>query len=231
MTRTPTRTVAALTLLAGLLLVGGAGTATADDGAQLTVTNATVDQNETSTLQLALSRAPAGLSGYEVTLTLSDSGVAEIRDASYPDSFQLTTDADIAGGGQRVTLEAAITDTPPGATDVTLATVNVTGTGGGTTAVRVTDAQVDADNGSQVAPAYSPGSVAVEPLSNNGADTGNGDETDSDAPEPEDAASSDPADDPGGDESTTTEAAGPGFGVVVAFAALLTVALLARRRH
>ncbi|RXK50133.1 PGF-CTERM sorting domain-containing protein [Halorientalis pallida] len=230
MTRTPTRTVAALALLAGLLLVGGAGTATADDGAQLTVTNATVDENETSTLRLALSRAPAGLSGYEVTLVLSESGVAEITNASYPDTFQLTTEPAITGDGQRVTLEAAVTDTPPGATNVTLATVEVTGTGGGTTAVRVTDAQVDADNGSRVAPAYSAGSVAVEPLSNDGGGTQNGDETGDDSPEGSSPAA--PADDPGSDESSTpTGAAGPGFGVIVALAALLAVALLARRRR
>ncbi|WP_424016797.1 PGF-CTERM sorting domain-containing protein [Halorientalis pallida] len=225
---TRTQTVAALALLAGLLLVGGTGTATADDGAQLTVTNATVEDNETSTLRLALSRAPAGLSGYEVTLELSEGGVAEITNASYPDAFRLSTDPAIAGDSQRVTLEAAVTDTPPGATNVTLATVEVTGTGGGTTAVRVTDAQVDADNGSRVAPAYSPGSVAVEPLSNDGGGTASGDETDGEDA-PADSSPADPADDPGGDGSTT-EAAGPGFGVVVAFAALLAVALLARRR-
>jgi PGF-CTERM protein len=223
--------VAALTLLAGLLLVGGVGTATADDGAQLTVTNATVEENETSTLRLALSRAPAGLSGYEVTLELSESGVAEITNASYPDSFQLTTDPEITGDGQRVTLEAAVTDTAPGATNVTLATVEVTGTGGGTTAVRVTDAQVDADNGSRVAPAYSPGSVAVEPLSNDGGGTGSGDDTDGDD-SPAGSSPANPADDPGGDEpETTTEAAGPGFGVIAALAALLAAALLARRRR
>jgi PGF-CTERM protein len=231
MTRTPTRTVAALALLTGLLLVGGVGTATADDGAQLTVTNATVDENETSTLRLALTRAPAGLSGYQVTLELSDSGVAEIRNASYPDSFQLTTDPAVTGDSQRVTLEAAVTDTPPGATNVTLATVAVTGTGGGTTAVRVTDAQVDADNGSRVAPASSPGSVAVEPLSNDGGGTGNGDEADGDD-SPEGSSPSNPADDPGDDGSgTPTEAAGPGFGVIAALAALLAAALLARRRR
>lgn len=231
MTRTPTRTVAALTLLTGLLLVGGVGTATADDGAQLTVTNATVDENETSTLRLALTRASAGLSGYEVTLALSDSGVAELRNASYPDSFQLTTEPDIASDDQRVTLEAAVTDTPPGATNVTLATVEVTGTGGGTTAVRVTNAQVDADNGSRVAPAYSPGSVAVEPLSNDVGGTASGDETDGDD-DAEESSSANPAADPGGDASTTpTEAAGPGFGFVAALAALLAAALLARRRR
>jgi PGF-CTERM protein len=219
--------VATLALLAGLLLVGGVGTATADDGAQLTVTNATVEENETSTLRLALSRAPAGLSGYEVTLELPEDGVAEVRDARYPDAFQLTTDPAISGDGQRVTLEAAVTDTPPGATNVTLATVEVTGTGGGTTAVRVTDAQVDADNGSRVAPDYSSGSVAVEPLANDGADTGSGD-----GPDGGDSSASNPADDPGGDASPTpTEAAGPGFGVVAALGALLAVALLARRRR
>ena len=222
---TRTQTVATLALLAALLLVGGAGTATADDGAQLTVTNATVADNETKTLRLALSRAPAGLSGYEVTLELPASGVAEITNASYPDAFRLTTDPEIAGDGQRVTLEAAVTDTPPGATNVTLATVAVTGTGGGTTAVRVTDAQVDADNGSRVAPAYGSGSIAVEPLSNEGGRSGNGDGSTVDP-------AGDPADDPGGDDaSSSTTAAGPGFGVVVALAALLAVALLARRRR
>jgi PGF-CTERM protein len=222
---TRTQTVAVLAVLAGLLLVGGVGTATADDGAQLTVTNATVEENETSTLRLALSRAPAGLSGYEVTLELSESGVAEITNASYPDSFQLTTEPEIAADGQRVTLEAAVTDTPPGATNVTLATVEVGGTGGGTTAVRVTDAQVDADNGSRVAPASRSGSVAVEPLSN---DRGGG----SVGGSVTDGASDNPADDPGsGDSPSPTGATGPGFGVIVALTALLAVALLAHRRR
>ncbi|MFB6085103.1 MAG: PGF-CTERM sorting domain-containing protein [Halorientalis sp.] len=222
-----TRTLLVTALaLAGLLLVGGVGTATADDGAQLTVTNATVEENETSRLRLALTRAPAGLSGYEVTLSLSEPGVAEITNASYPDAFQLTTEPRIADDGQRVTLEAAVTDTPPGARNVTLATVTVAGTGGGTTAVRVTDAQIDADDGSRVAPAYDAGSVAVEPLANDGGAGSDGSDGAGNGP------SRDPADDPGGDGSTTpTGAAGPGFGAVVALAALLIAPLLARRRR
>jgi PGF-CTERM protein len=216
-----TTSIIAFALLTSLLLVGGAGTTTADDGAQLIITNATVDENETSTLRLALTHAPAGLSGYEVTLELSDSGVTEIRDASYPDAFQLTTDANIAGDGQRVTLEAAVTDTPPGATNVTLATVNVTGTDAGTTAVHVIDAQIDDDNGSRVTPTQGTGWVDVEPLSNDG--TG-GDGL------PDGSSLSNSVDNPDGSESTTTtEASGPGFGVVVAITALLAVALVARR--
>ncbi|AQL42549.1 hypothetical protein BV210_07420 [Halorientalis sp. IM1011] len=231
MSRTPIRTVAAFTLLAGLLLVGGAGTATADDGAQLTVTNATVEEDETRTLRLALSRAPAGLSGYEVTLELAEDGVAEVRNASYPDAFRLTTDPSVSGDGQRVTLEAAVTDTPPGATNVTLATVEVAGTGGGTTAVRVTDAQVDADNGSRVAPASDPGWVAVEPLASDGGAGSDGSGGADGGGSIGDTAG-DPADDPGsGDSTSPTGTAGPGFGGVVTLVALLTVALLVRRRR
>jgi hypothetical protein len=155
--------------------VAAASTAEDTGGAagaeRLTVSNATVDANETATIEVTLEEAPDGLAGFEVTLELDAPSVANVTGASYPSAYGMTTDPRIGRDGDAVTLEAIDLDdeVEPGATDVTLATVAVTGATSGTTDVEVSDLQIDADDGSRIQPTRMAGFLDVRPLTSGGA--------------------------------------------------------------
>jgi len=210
---------------------GAGGTATQTNDTTLAVTDATLDRTETAQVRVSLDDVPAGLAGYEVTLELRSAGVANVTGASYPDAYRPTTDP-VVEDGRTITLEAAdiAGDIEPGAENVTLATVNVSGVDTGSTRLVVTGFQVDADNGSRVSPALDAGAVTVgdtTPVTETAAATDEPTATDPPAADAStEAAESSPATDPG---TATTIGAGPGFGAVVALIALAGLTLLARR--
>ncbi|QLK25917.1 hypothetical protein HYG81_17860 [Natrinema zhouii] len=200
-------------------------TATAAAESTLVVTDATVEPGTTTTHRIALTDAPDGLAGFEVTLELSGDAT-RVSNASYPDAYGLTTEPITSADGRSVTVEAAdLTDeVTPGATDVTLATVevNATETATGSTTLRVTESQVDADDGSRIEPALESGTLTVGedgPTAASSQDEGDGSEGE---------AAVDGAGPSGSDSSEPV----PGFaaGSAIGAIAVLAAALLARSR-
>jgi hypothetical protein len=118
---------------------------------------------ETATTSVVLTSVPNGLAGYQIDLAIDDRGVARFENASYSDRFGLTTDPIISSNGSTITIEAADLNgqIEPGASDVTLATVQLTGVEGGETQVTVASSQVDADGGGVVEPATEPATLEV----------------------------------------------------------------------
>jgi len=159
-----TETALAVALAALALLGAGAGLATAQaDDPAVRVTDAELSPSGTATVDVVLTSAPNGLSGYNVVLTVDDPDVARIEAASYPDRFGLTTDPEIAESGETVTLEAADMGSTidAGATDVTLATVEVAGDAPGEAELSVEPRQVDANDGDRIRPAARSGALTV----------------------------------------------------------------------
>ena len=93
---------------------------------------------ETTTIPIVLDSAPNGLSGYGITVALSDPSVAEITSVGFPDWAGMKSSSAVPSG--QVVLRAAdlSMQVPVGATNLTLATLTVTGRGTGTTAITVT---------------------------------------------------------------------------------------------
>ncbi|OAQ52726.1 hypothetical protein HTG_10390 [Natrinema mahii] len=214
---------------AGTVSATAAGGSSASSGS-IVVTDATVEPDGTAVHRVALTDAPNGLAGFELSLELSGDA-ATIENASYPDEYRLTTDPVVSDDGESVTVEAVDLDdaVTPGASDVTLATVTVGGTEPGTAALAVTDARLDADGGSRIEPALETGTVTV-------ADGGNGSESagESDDGGSAEAAANDGDDETGtDDEPTSTDSESiPGFagGAALLALAALAAALLARTR-
>lgn len=192
----------------------------------IVVSDATIEADPgtsaAETHRVALTDAPEGLAGFNLTLELASDDVATIANASYPDHFGMTTEPSVGADERTITLEAvdledAITD---GATDVTLAEITVTGHDAGETELRITDVQVDADGGSAVEPSLEAGTVTVtEPAADgSGADSTTDPDPDSDA-----------ADDGEPDDGIADSV--PGFTGSLALAALVaTAAALVVRR-
>ncbi|WP_200530596.1 hypothetical protein [Halorubrum sp. LN27] len=220
---TPARpTVAALAVaLAALALLGaGASLAAAQpDDPAVSVTDAELSQSDTATVDVVLTSAPDGLAGYNLELTVDDPDVARIESASYPDRFDLTTDPEIGESGETVVLEAADmgSTVDAGATDVTLATVEVAGDAPGEAELTVDPQQVDDNEGERLRPASRAGTLTV---------TGSGAASGTESAE---SSSAGPV------EELAGSGDGPSLGVVVLLGALAAVGALsavavARRR-
>lgn len=92
----------------------------------------------TATVPIILASAPNGLSGYNVTVALSDPSIAEISAVAYPDWAALKANPAVPAG--RVALQAVdmSMQVPVGAANVTLATLTVKGKAVGSTGITVT---------------------------------------------------------------------------------------------
>lgn len=152
----------ACALVLGLALAT-IGAATAQEGPTVRVTDASVDPGETTTVRVVLTSAPDGLAGYELVLSVADGETATVAGANYTDAFGLTTDPAVTDDGRTVRLEAADVggNVEGGATDVTMATVELRGESAGRTAVEIRPVQIDADGGTRMTVSSEPGAVVV----------------------------------------------------------------------
>lgn len=190
-----------------VLTVGTLPAATAVDGStaqpasEIVIEDATVTPGEDDSVEIVLSDAPQGLAGFELSLAVESDEIAAFRGGAYPDEYGMTTDPVLEDDERTVTVEAADLDDEitPGATDVTIATIGLTGEAPGTTAVRVTNAQLDADDGDPIEATIVNGSLTVDDESAGDQETADG----------------------GGDRESLD-----GFGVIVGLAAVGCIAIL-----
>mgnify|MGYP000324326988 CR=1 FL=1 len=225
----------ALAALALLGAVAAAGTVTAQsEQPTVAVTDGSTAADGTTTVGVVLTSAPDGLSGYYLDITVENPDVARIDAAGYPDRFGLTSEPEIGSDGTTATLEAADMEDAiePGATDVTLATVQVAGTAPGEVELGIEPRQFDADDGSAFSPRTEAGTVTVTgdgtaPSADGATDTNSdaGTDTTSDgSDETAESVTADGSDDDGSDGGAeSTSGAGPLSPVLV----LLAVGLLA----
>lgn len=224
--------VGVVLLALGTSALTGAAAAQSDSPT-IRVESAAVEPGETATVDVVLTSAPNGLAGYAIDLSVGSSN-ALIQGASYPDTFGLTSSPAVAEDGSAIRLEAADLDDQvrPGATDVVLATVNVSSGMTGEITLSVEPLQLDADGGASVEPASESGTVTVtagDETVSNAADTSATDSSASDeSTVPSDAGDSN-AD--SGPETTSTTFAFPAGGIVLTALAVTLVAVFAARRR
>jgi protocatechuate 3,4-dioxygenase beta subunit len=123
-----------------------------------TVPTVAIESGETApgastSVNLTLSEAPAGLAGYAINLTIEDGSVANFTGASVPGSFG-QSDVEVTQNGDRITITGLdqSNNTVAGDTDVLLASVTVEGSARGETDISVDVVQMDDDNGSAIRP-------------------------------------------------------------------------------
>ena len=92
----------------------------------------------TVSVPIVLSSAPGGISGYRITVSLSDTSVATITSVVFPDWASLKSSSTLPSGQVVLQGVALSQGVPVGATDVTLATLTVKGTATGSTSIVVT---------------------------------------------------------------------------------------------
>ncbi|GGM76398.1 plastocyanin [Halarchaeum rubridurum] len=106
--------------------------------------------NETTTANLTLSEVPDGLSGFEANLTIANASAASFNLSETTTAFALSNATRVDANTIRVRAVDLDNTTTAGDEDVHLASVAIDGEGAALTEVSVTDANVDAENGSAV---------------------------------------------------------------------------------
>jgi len=120
----------------------------------------------TTTATVTVDEAPNGIAGFRLDVGVDDPSVVEVTGGSYPKSFGLVEDPQVADDGSSVTLKASDTDSAiePGATDVVLATVEMASAGDGTTDLTATVQALDADGGAAIDPIVETGQIEAVPV-------------------------------------------------------------------
>jgi len=129
------------------------------------VESAAVRNGSSVELDLTAHTLPAGFSGARVTVEVTEPDVAEITDASYADALGVSADPEISGDGSAITVRAADIENvvEPGAMNTTLATLDVAGSGAGTTDLRVSVEDMDDETGADIDAQERSGILVVGP--------------------------------------------------------------------
>ncbi|AKB29120.1 cell surface protein [Methanosarcina siciliae T4/M] len=127
--------------------------------------SSSVPENESTEINLVASNFPAGLSGYNLTVTLDDPNVAEIVDIEYPSWALITENSTLPGTSiymKTVDLEDSVKE---GAADVVLATLKVSGKEKGSANLSIGVKRLEEDSGDSIEPALLAGTIEVTLLS------------------------------------------------------------------
>ncbi len=188
----------------------------------LTITgDQTTDIGSTSKFNLNLSEAPDGLSGYNITVSLTDASIAKIISIEFPAWASLKSNSSLPGDSVWLKAVDLNNQTVPGATNVILVTLVVRRDNPGNINFSITVGQMDDDNGSAINTNAAPGqagtTVAVSPISTTAAiSTTKPEQTSTSTPVSTLAQTSKPTDTPSQKEIPKTQKRTPGFQIVLA---------------
>lgn len=155
------RTVTLGLLLLAMTVLLTANQATIEAASpNLSVGNASAGVGETVSVPIILSEAPTGLSGFRFNIAVSNPGIATIDAVTIP-SFGIT-DSDITSGSSAMIMAADLSEiVNPGDTNITLASVDITGVAAGSTAISVAIERLDGDDGFGFAATVQAGTFSV----------------------------------------------------------------------
>lgn len=172
--------ILAIVVLAGMIVaapaVGGVGLASAQEASPaLNIGDTNVDPGESANVGVSMSSAPDGLAGYDITLGLENDSVATITNATVNEEFGLSL-VNISEDNTSMTVRLRGLDfdknIEEGATNISLADVEVEGASAGETTLEVQEVtRVDDDSGNPIDINTDSGQITVEAA--DGPDDGN----------------------------------------------------------
>jgi hypothetical protein len=142
--------IALLLISLFLPVAGAAGT--------IQVQNVQVDKiGNTATVNLILDTSPAGVAGYDITVSLSNPSVATITRVSLPSWALLNESTTFPASSVRLRTLDLYEQVDPGATNVPFGTITLKGKAVGSTDVVVTIKNITSDDGNSFTPAVQSG--------------------------------------------------------------------------
>ena len=128
---------------------------------QMTPSSVTVQKSATAEISLVLDDAPSGLAGYDLVIRLSNPGIAEITEITYPSWATLFNTTRNADGSVLISGVDISRQVSPGATAVPLATLKIRGIYGGSSSIALVSVNMDADGGDLITPVLPTGQIIV----------------------------------------------------------------------
>ena len=131
----------------------------------LEVGSVALEQGATGSVDLSLRSAVDGFAGARLTVSVTEPDVAEITGVSYSDATALTREPRISADGAAVELAVADVEkaVEPGATNVTLGSLELEGVGAGTTDLTIQVHRLDDEQGTAVEADTKDGLVVTGP--------------------------------------------------------------------
>ena len=138
----------------------------------LNIDDAVVEEGSTTSANVSMSSAPNGLAGYDITFGLENNSVATITNATIPDEFSYSS-VNISEDNTTMTVRLRALDLKEnieeGATNISLAGVEVEGESAGDTTLEVQNiTRVDDDSGEPINVNTDSGQITVEAADGNG---------------------------------------------------------------
>jgi PGF-CTERM protein len=213
--------------------------------------DATIGKQETATITISLSEAPQGLSGYNITISLINSGVADITNVEFPSWAALSYNSDLPADTVSMSAIDLNDQIGPGAGNIEFGTITVTGVAAGESGIGIAVNRIDDENGTRYTPAIEAGTIIVtgepgEPTVTLTPGGGDGGATATPSPTPVQTAgptgspavttpgetTAPPTTEPdGGETEQPTPTSQPGFGAFLAVAGVLAAVILLAGRN
>ncbi|RCV63254.1 hypothetical protein C5S53_14995 [Methanophagales archaeon] len=153
------------------LLVVSIGTAVASSPV-VDVGDGQIDTiGSTTTVNITLNEAPNGLSGYNLTVSLSKPSIAEIISVSYPSWATLHDNSALPADSIWMKAADLLEQVESGATNINLGALTFRGDEEGTSDILITVTKMDDDNGYPINPSIDPGHLRVGEAECEGTDT------------------------------------------------------------
>jgi PKD repeat protein len=139
---------------------------TKDGGGETTTVSfdplkSTASTGSTTTISLTLDSAPDGLSGYNLTVSLSDPSIAEILSVSFPAWANVHDTSTLPSGSVRMKAADLADGVKSGDTNTLLGTLTIRGDADGTCDIVVTVTKMDDDSGNSINPGTVSGTIEV----------------------------------------------------------------------
>jgi YVTN family beta-propeller protein len=112
-------------------------------------------------VQIMIDEVPAGLSGFNITISVSDPEIAEITAVSFPSWGQLPKNSTLPSSSIWIKTIDLENEVHPGDTNVSLGTITLTGKMEGTSDISIQKTMISDDNGSLINPAVNTGKINV----------------------------------------------------------------------
>ena len=111
----------------------------------------------TTGINITLSEVQNGLSGYNLTISLSNTSIAEIISVSFPEWAALHDNSTLPGDSVWIKAADLNDQIKSGATNISLATLTIRGDSPGNTSISAMVTKMDDDNGNPINPSTDPG--------------------------------------------------------------------------
>lgn len=145
-------------LLAGLFLFSGAaaGVVVGIDPSMIVL-----HPGESTTVNLTLDSAPAGISGYAIGISMEHPGMAEVTAVTFPSWTGLSDSKGVPGSDVQIKAVDLQRGVEKKAGSVILATLTLEGRNPGTTSLMLSNPLFDDDDGNQITPSMTNSSILI----------------------------------------------------------------------